>query len=272
MTPATVRASSPPASMHSPSLPLSAVAVLPAPSAFYRQHLWLPLAAALLVSGVLMGLGGDFWFADLLYRWEGGHWALKNAALTRSLIHHDGKLLSTVAWVATAGLAAWAWRRADSQRYRLPLLYLALAVALSTGVVSLLKSLTHMDCPWDLSRYGGHLPYIGLFEPRPAGMPHAACFPAGHSSAGYAWVALYFVALALKPAWRWPALAVGLGAGLLFGLGQQLRGAHFLSHDLWTLSLSWGVALGLYRVLLWRPQVSARSMHVALPVVKESRV
>ncbi|WP_179570759.1 MULTISPECIES: phosphatase PAP2 family protein [unclassified Xanthomonas] len=259
--------------MHSPSLGMPTVSASN-PSAhghFYLSHALLPLAATLLASTVLMGLGGDFWFADLLYRWEGGHWALKNAALTRSLIHHDGKLLSTVAWVATAALAAWAWRRADGQRYRLPLLYLALAVALSTGVVSLLKSLTHMDCPWDLSRYGGRLPYIGLFEARPAGMPHAACFPAGHSSAGYAWVALYFVALALKPAWRWPALAVGLGAGLLFGFGQQLRGAHFLSHDLWTLSLSWCVALGLYRVLLWRPQVSARSMHLPLPVVKESR-
>lgn len=271
MTPATVRTSGPPAPMHSPSLPLPAVSALPAPAAFYRNHLWLPLAATLLASTALMGLGGDFWFADLLYRWEGGHWALQNAILTRNLIHHDGKLLSTVAWVVTAGLAVWAWRRADGRRYRLPLLYLASAVALSTGVVSLLKSLTHMDCPWDLSRYGGRLPYIGLFEARPAGMPHAACFPAGHSSAGYAWVALYFFALALKPAWRWPALAVGLGAGLLFGLGQQLRGAHFLSHDLWTLSLSWAVALGLYRALLWRPQAPARSMHLPLSDVKESR-
>ncbi|WP_184411845.1 phosphatase PAP2 family protein [Xanthomonas translucens] len=259
--------------MHSPSLgmPTLSASVPGTRGHFYLSHAFVPLAAALLASTVLMGLGGDFWFADLLYRWEGGQWALKNATLTRNLIHQDGKLLSTLAWVATAGLAAWAWRRPDGRRYRLPLLYLALAVALSTGVVSLLKSLTHMDCPWDLSRYGGHLPYIGLFEARPAGMPRAACFPAGHSSAGYAWVALYFFALALKPAWRWPALAVGLGAGLLFGLGQQLRGAHFLSHDLWTLSLSWGVALGLYRVLLWQPQVSARSMHGVLPVVKESR-
>lgn len=218
---------------------------------FYLSHLWLPLALALLASAALMGLGGDFRFADLLYRWEGGHWALKNAALTHGLIHHDGKLLSTVAWVVTAGLAAWTWRRAGRQRYRLALLYLASAVALGTGVVSLLKSMTRMDCPWDLSRYGGQLRYVGLFEPRPAGMPHAACFPAGHASAGYAWVALYFVALALKPSWRWPALAVGLGAGLLFGLGQQLRGAHFLSHDLWTLAACWIVALGLYRALLW---------------------
>lgn len=239
--------------MISTPLRLSAAAApyLGARRHFYLFHLWVPLALVLLASGVLMGLGGDFWIADLLYRWEGGQWALKDAALTRSLIHHDGKMLSAAAWAVTAALAVWAWRRPDARRYRLPLLYLLLTVALSTGVVSLLKSVTHMDCPWDLVRYGGERIFVGLFETRPAGMPRGVCFPAGHSSAGYAWVGLYFVALALKPAWRWPALAIGLGGGLLFGLGQQLRGAHFMSHDLWTLALCWGVALGLYRAMLW---------------------
>ncbi|PPU93270.1 phosphatase PAP2 family protein [Xanthomonas albilineans] len=218
---------------------------------FYLWHALVPLALVLLISAVLMGLGGDFWIADLIYRWEGYQWALRDVALTRSVIHHDGKLLSCAAWAMTAVLALWSWRHPDRRRYRWPLLYLLLAVGLGTGVASLLKSLTDMDCPWDLTRYGGEQLFIGLFEPRPANMPRGVCFPAGHASAGYAWVALYFAALALKPCWRWPALALGLGAGLLFGIGQQLRGAHFMSHDLWTLALCWGVALVLYRALLW---------------------
>ena len=36
------------------------------------------------------------------------------------------------------------------------------------------------------------------------------------------------------------------GAGLVFGSGQQLRGAHFLSHDLWSLAVCWFLALGLF--------------------------
>ncbi|RYE95440.1 MAG: hypothetical protein EOO41_05650, partial [Methanobacteriota archaeon] len=81
----------------------------------------------------------------------------------------------------------------------------------------------------------------------------SGCFPAGHASAGYAWVALYFCALALRPAWRMPALWMGIAAGLLFGIAQQLRGAHFLSHDLWSLAVCWGTALALYWVMLARP-------------------
>ena len=36
--------------------------------------------------------------------------------------------------------------------------------------------------------------------------------------------------------------AVGLAAGAVFGLAQQLRGAHFLSHDIASLAVCWAVA------------------------------
>ena len=38
--------------------------------------------------------------------------------------------------------------------------------------------------------------------------------------------------------------------GLVFGIGQQLRGAHFVSHDVWTLGLCWFIATTL--ALWWR--------------------
>ncbi|HET6591419.1 MAG TPA: hypothetical protein VFG48_00750, partial [Xanthomonadales bacterium] len=41
------------------------------------------------------------------------------------------------------------------------------------------------------------------------------------------------------------------GKQMVIALGQQARGAHFLSHDLWTLSWCWFGALGLF--LLFRP-------------------
>ncbi len=36
-------------------------------------------------------------------------------------------------------------------------------------------------------------------------------------------------------------LACALLAGLVLGLSQQMRGAHFMSHTLWTAWLSWSV-------------------------------
>jgi len=209
-------------------------------------HLCLPLALLLVFNAWLAAGGGDTWLADQLYHLEGGHWALKNAWLTSFLSHRVGKWLSTFAalMVVLATIRAWRTRHA----WRWPLLSLGLSIALSTGLVSLLKHLTHMDCPWDLARYGGSHPYFGLFQAR-HGIPASGCFPAGHASAGYAWVALYFFALAVRPSWRLPALAIGLCTGLVFGLTQQLRGAHFLSHDLWSLLICWTVPLLLFHVL-----------------------
>ncbi|HDS0924903.1 TPA: phosphatase PAP2 family protein [Stenotrophomonas maltophilia] len=215
-------------------------------SGFLRHHLGWPLLVVLATSAVLMVGGGDQWLADQLYRMEGHHWLLQNAWATSQLIHKGGKWLSAAATLLAIVLCFHAWRHERAAAWRWPLLYLVLAVALGTGVVSLLKSLTNMDCPWDLARYGGLRDYVGLFAPRPHGMPRGVCFPAGHSSAGFAWVSLYFFALLVRPAWRWRGLAVGLVAGGVFGAAQQLRGAHFLSHDLWTLATCWTVSLLLF--------------------------
>ncbi len=220
----------------------------PVPTTFLTRYLLLPWIAALLVSWALMSAGGDQWLADQLYRLEGHRWALQNAWVTTHLIHKGGKWLSAFATLLALVACFHAWRHARWRSWRWPLLYLVLAVGLGTGMVSLLKSLTHMDCPWDLTRYGGLREYVGLFAARPTDMPRGVCFPAGHASAGYAWVSLYFFALMVRPAWRWRGLAVGLLAGAVFGFAQQLRGAHFLSHDLWTLMTCWTVALGLYLV------------------------
>lgn len=237
--------------MNSP-LSHSAVTVHTVRSDYLVNHLLLPVVVLLVLSGLLMGGGGDLWLADHLYRLEGSRWVLKDAWLTSSLIHRGGKWLSIGASLLVVLALVRACIDQRWQCYRRPLLFLLLAIALSTGLVSLLKAVTHMDCPWDLSRYGGARSLVGLFDVRPADMPRAACFPGGHSSAGYAWIALYFFALLVRPAWRWRLLTAALLTGTVFGLGQQLRGAHFLSHDLWSLGISWLIAVTLY-LLMFRP-------------------
>nr|WP_298411766.1 phosphatase PAP2 family protein [uncultured Halomonas sp.] len=205
--------------------------------------------------------GVDFAIADWLYRLEGNEWALKHQLITEELLHDGGRVVSqTMGAITIAGLiistvlpSLRIWRR--------PLAYLVLSVLLSTLSISALKQLVSMDCPWDLARYGGDLPFIGLFESRPANLPDTACFPAGHASAGYAWLALYFFFAATLPRWRWLGLSVGLSMGLFFGFAQQLRGAHFLSHDLWTLMICWTISLLLAHLLLRPPSHTRTRSH-----------
>ena len=226
-----------------------------------RGGLWatcaVPVVALAAAVYVLQHGGGDLWLADRLYAWQDGSWALKDAFVTETLLHRGGKYLSIVAWLGVLTLALRAyWLHRPLRQVRV-LAYLVLAVLSASAAVSALKQLTGVDCPWALARYGGVLEHLGLFDVRPAAYPHAACFPAGHASAGYAWVALYFAGRALHAPGRWPGLAIGLGAGVLFGLAQQVRGAHFLSHDLATLAVCWLMAGALYALFFARAEVRA---------------
>ncbi|WP_129138708.1 phosphatase PAP2 family protein [Modicisalibacter coralii] len=225
---------------------------------------WLIFAAMMTL---FAELGVDFRLADLWYALEGGRWSLEHAWWTQRVLHDAGRTLSIsmgavliVALVLSGVSPRW-------RRWRRPLGYLFLAVAASTLSVSLLKQTISMDCPWDLARYGGDRDSIGLFAARPADYPDTACFPAGHASAGYAWIALYFFFARVAPRWRRAGLAVGLGLGLAFGIAQQLRGAHFLSHDLWTLMIcvTWSRLLALWLLPQPHPGHRFRPAHPTLP-------
>ncbi|WP_246071940.1 phosphatase PAP2 family protein [Marilutibacter aestuarii] len=229
-----------------------------APNAdFLRRHALWPLLGFAVLATLAMAGQGDAWIADRLYAWEGHRWVLRDAWATEHLIHRGGRDFSALAWLMV--LAGWAVAclRPGAASLRRPLAYLLVATLASTLTVALLKNATAMDCPWDLARYGGHLPAVGLFELRPAGMPATACFPAGHASAGYAWVASYFFLRVVQPRMRHWGLAFGLGLGLVFGVAQQLRGAHFVSHDVWTAAICWFVALGAY-LLSWPSAATTR--------------
>lgn len=108
----------------------------------------------------------------------------------------------------------------------------SIAVPLS---VIFLKSWSVLHCPWDVQRYHGFAPFLRLLDPVPDGITAGHCFPAGHASAGL-WIAAIAVFwLPERPKKAGAAFAVGLLPGLTMGWVQQLRGAHFLSHTLWSI-------------------------------------
>lgn len=221
------------------------------------RALW-PLCLLLPASLWLIASKADFVIAGYWFSLQGGEWALRDAFWTETLVHQGGRAASLLAWLAVLIAAARAHRQAGG-RWQAPLRYLAAAVLLSVAMVSLAKHGLSSDCPWDMQAFGGKRPTLSILDPRPADLPAGHCFPAGHASAGYAWVALYFALAAAGVRCGGPRLGLlaALGAGAVFGLSQQLRGAHFLSHDLWTLAICWCSALALRPML--RPREIARS-------------
>ncbi|MDR2212565.1 MAG: phosphatase PAP2 family protein [Pseudomonadales bacterium] len=216
--------------------------------AFVRQHLYWPLLLFIACALALRFSALDLYLADSLYRWQGGAWRWREAWLTATVIHEGGRTVIGLAVLLLLALLLLAQFIPRWRPWRSGLWYLACASLGAGLLINVLKQLTRVDCPWDLVRYGGAKPYVPLFAPLPAGLEPGACFPAGHASAAYAWCALYYWCLRYAPRWRFWALGGVLLLGVVFGLGQQVRGAHFLSHDVWTLGLCWLFATLLY---LW---------------------
>lgn len=213
------------------------------------------LTAALLLQLLISHFQLDFRLAHWWYQLQGGHWALREHWLLADVIHAGGRRASVL--LAVICLLAWGGSLVSAllRPWRRLLAYLALAPVLASGAVLLVKRTSGVECPWSLQPFGGDQPYRPLLEQLLA-PGEGACFPAGHASAGYAWFALYFAATVVCPRWRRPVLLAVLLTGAVFGLAQQLRGAHFLSHDLWSLTLCWSVCAGLAARML-RPPMPA---------------
>jgi membrane-associated PAP2 superfamily phosphatase len=214
---------------------------------FYWRHLRAPLVVFVLVATLLASTTLDLSIAHALYFDEAqSRWIGASSWWTNELIHRDGGWLMRS--VATLSLGLWiaTWLRPQLRDLRRPALYFFVSVVLSVGLVGLLKAVTNVDCPRDLTEFGGAFPFIHLFEHRPAALRHARCFPAAHASSGYALLALYFVLRERSRTAARLGLAIGLLMGLVFGIAQQSRGAHFVSHDVWSAMLVWTVSLSLY--------------------------
>ncbi len=137
-------------------------------------------------------------------------------------------------------------------RWRRPLGYLVLALGLSTSIVSPLKTLTGVHCPWSLSEFGGTETFTPLLAERAPTLKPGRCWPGGHASAGFSLLALYFVLRDRRPRLAHIALGVALALGTLMSAGRVMQGAHFASHNLWKLLFDWTICLACYRLLLYR--------------------
>lgn len=195
------------------------------------------LLAGFLFLILLLDVGGlDVWLATKLYALEGNQWALRDHWLTEDLLHKGARKLNYI-FASAVLISTMYYQWLDKTNPKLSKAYLALTLSLisSFALVAYFKAITNIACPWSLSMFGGIEPYIHLLQTRPSHLPYSQCFPAGHASVGYAWVALYYFFKHSRHQYRFAGLAAGLATGFLLGITQQLRGAHFMSHDITTL-------------------------------------
>lgn len=227
---------------------------------FLFWHAGFPLALFAGLVALFETTDLDLYLSDLFFDFDGRVFFWKDAWWAKDLIHTGGRLAMVGLGVCCAALfLASFWKRvfpklANSRRV---LAFLILCLISGPATVSVLKMLVNRPYPEHIKRYGGKIPYTRLFEGSPAASKHYKGFPAAHSAAGYGLLGLYFVFREKRPALAPWGLALGLAVGTLFAFGQQVRGMHYASHNVWSLAICWFEALALYR-LLFRGQLGSR--------------
>ncbi len=189
---------------------------------------------------------------------------LRNAWIAETFGHIYMKNVLTVLAVGIIAMAAfdlWRPRPGWSRQFRLHFRVLALSAILVPLVISLIKQVSYSHCPWDLAEFGGAEQYVRLLEAALPGVNKGHCMPAGHASSALWLIALTVFFLPRRPCVAGLVFVASLSIGLALGWMQQLRGAHFLTHTLWSVWIACALVSAVYFwVMRKEPLASARAI------------
>lgn len=221
-------------------MPLNTTLRLPAASArndARRLLLWTLASLACLIAWDASGL--DRMLAHAFGDGDGFSW--RNNWFLVHVMHEGARRLG---WVCALALVLAIWwpfgvlARVDRRRR----LQIAVTTLVGLAVVTAVKYTSATSCPWDLAEFGGVAHYVSHWAWGAVDGGAGKCFPGGHASAGFAFVGGYFALRGSEQRAARIWLACALGLGLILGFSQQMRGAHFQSHTLWTGWLCWTCA------------------------------
>ncbi len=236
------------------ALPAAVPGTLPGSPPVWRRDLAITLFCLLLLA--LWEISGlDLPLVRLFGTAEGFRW--RDAWLTSTLLHEGGRALgwAVLIWQMLDALLLKPKPMTPSKQERR--FWLGVAVA-NIVLVPALKRVNLSSCPWELSEFGGLAQYVphwllGVYDGGPG-----HCFPSGHAIAAFGFFGLYFLWRPYRPALARLMLGLVLGAGAVFGFAQMARGAHFLSHTLWSGSICWTLCVGADYLLRARADKSSK--------------
>lgn len=168
---------------------------------------------------------------SLMQTWisPAGQFIYRNDPLLVQWNHEIFKYLMLVIYASLLVLYLLSFKLNRLKPWRFELGLSFLLSALSAGLIGLIKSQSRHDCPWNMLQSPGPNWLWDLSATQ------GHCFPAGHASTGFALLSVYFIFRQRLPRLAYTFLVISLISGSIMAWGQMMRGAHFLSHSLWTL-------------------------------------
>ena len=181
----------------------------------------------------------DHKISTLIYS-PSSNWIYRNNFILEKIFHKGGVIFSSMILVVIAIrlLLLKIKARPEQKKQRDYLCFILISTIMSILIVFLLKRITTIPCPWDTVGLGGDKQVPHLWEMFSPSLPKGGCFPAGHSSGGYGLLSIYFGHNYIYGKKRFITLLPGVIIGIIFGLTQIARGAHYPSHDLATILIS----------------------------------
>ena len=225
---------------HTPPLPTYATPMDLSPARRWGLYTWISLMC--LLAWDFAGL--DRPVMHLLADAQG--FALRDSVWMETVLHTGARRVAILVFLALLAMVWWP-RGIFRGLNRLQRIEIVTGTALSLIVISSLKSISLTSCPWDLQDFGGIARYVSHWQWGVTDGGGGRCFPGGHASSAMAFAALSLPwltsGLSTQQQTGRHLLAGVLLAGLLLGLTQTVRGAHYPSHTLWTGFICWAVAL-----------------------------
>lgn len=185
----------------------------------------------------------DFFFDRTTNQWRhGGDW------WANQLLHDGGRMVIKLTVALAVFLWAGSFVRGGWRHWRRPAAYVLLVIGLCTGVVALGQQLSHLPCPHSMARYDGELAHLSIWDGYFSDQRFGHCFPGKHASGGFSLFFLYYLFRDHRLGLALLGLGGALLAGSLFSFAQMARGAHFFSHNWWSMGIDWAVATLLYAI------------------------
>ena len=186
--------------------------------------------------------GLDLLIQDTFYNFKSQHWILDKQAPIPRFIFYDGIKKAFILFVIGLLISLLFFRHKSLIiKYKKGVIIVLLSCITIPLFIGFLKATTHIPCPKNIRRYGGHHLYTTLLKRPTIQNKTMKCYPAGHASGGFALMSLYFLFFSKRK--KRLALISAITLGWIIGFYKMIIGDHFFSHTLVTMIIAWLIIL-----------------------------
>ena len=196
----------------------------------------------------------DIFVQNLFYNFEAKKWIIDKDEPLLKFFFYDGIKNLLIVFAFAIFLSLVFLRKNELvQEYKKGLIIVLLAAIFVPSIIGSLKAITNTPCPCNIVHFNGIYPDVKVFDSYPKDFVQpskAKCWPAGHSSGGFALMALFF--LFKTPTNQKKALVGALIIAWSMGTYKMLLGDHFLSHTIITMLMSWIIILIIVKLVKFK--------------------